>query len=512
MDGDAVHWSGARGTGVVTRSLVALFLCLGPLVACRPFSVCSSHAECQGGRCVMGKCMSVLDGGIDADEPDVPLAPVAPDGADAEVAADGKDAKVAVDLRRRPEVPADTRDAGDVPAVDGNPVDGAADTRDAPRDYPLDAPPDGAGYGLIGYVKSYTGAGFALWVYGLQAYVGDWGPAPTGQPGSGTLQAFDVHEPKTPVMSDWYTLCDPKSGGDGCEISNIIGDATRVFVSTNGKGVFAFNMLPPRPIASFAERLVNPGGTEAVSVSAMSIATINGSTFLLVGTHGDSFLRIYDVTETSELKNPVKRFPVFETGDVKSIHAMEVDGARAYLLLGVGNGEMLQVLDLSPLPNGNPIESGRMGWNMLGGYGRMRVRSSAQGSFLYVAAASVTEENIKGGLRIVDVSNPPKFTTLSVEIEPIGTLPGRGPGLAIDDNGNWAYVVTKKGLQLIDISAPTVNLVLDPRYFYKFPEAFTPPCYGGRAVFQNHLVYATALCRSEDGTVGQGGLAIYYVP
>lgn len=359
--------------------------------------------------------------------------------------------------------------------------------------------------GLIGHAQSVTGTALALWVRGSHVYVGDWGLAPLGNSSRGNLQRYDVSDPSHPVLKDSLYLCDTY-----CEIGDITGDGSRLFVASNMLGVLVFNLLDSGE-TSLSNRLISRtatgGGAALVAVTSLSGSAV--STFLLAGKHSSVNLEMYDITTSSILTNPIP-YPLL-SGNADSLFAMDVRGPLGYLLSDTVRAEFkFEIVDLSPLPGGDTIQLAEIAWSKAtDGYnGRIKV----QGDFAYVAASASDPNNsqpssVSGGLRVIDVSNPsnPFIMGKGLDLPSVGHILWSGAGLDVD--GTSVYFVTEEGLYVIDVTNPKNPQIAA---FHSFPKDFLP-CLGGRAWAQGPLVYVTAYCQSEDGLQGRGGLAIYRV-
>jgi len=413
---------------VKTSLLAGLLLGLTGLFAgCRdPMKVCSSHADCPGGQCVLGSCA----------------------------------------------------------AGDGGPN----------------------GLGLVGYIRSTTGTALALHGQGSHVYLGDWGASPTDASARGNLQDYDVSDPAHPVLRDNLFLCD-----FDCELGDISGDDSRLFVAADQLGVVTIDPLGTagNSLANHTTTLTDTGGDVAL-VTLVTLPAPKLGSFLLVGAHSSAVLAFYDVTGSSVLKTPIKYSPLAAQAEkASSLYAVQAREQVGYLMGVTAASELkFETVDLSPLPGGAPVQMSELPWpiGLYGGPGSLRV----QGNYVYVAASSLdTSQDLVGGyyggLRVINVADPkhPYFAGDGLDLPSVGSVPWNGAGLDVDES--TVYFVTEKGLTVIDVSVPAQPQLAAS---YPFPADFLP-CLGGRAMVKGDLVYVAAFCPSQDGLQGRGGLAIY---
>jgi hypothetical protein len=175
-----------------------------------------------------------------------------------------------------------------------------------------------------------------------------------------------------------------------------------------------------------------------------------------------------------------------------------IAGNRGFVLFyNEESGNRIEILDLTPLP-APPVRLGMVPFpaQTYGGVGTIKVA----GNYLYVATRH--ENSDPGGLRVIDISDPSRpFIAASVTLPDAGEMPFLGAALDVADT--HAYVVTKSGLIVFDVTDPT-NLVLTDRY--SLPTAFTPSL-GGNVVVRGPFAYVASFGDLSAG--GFGGLAIY---
>ena len=146
-------------------------------------------------------------------------------------------------------------------------------------------------------------------------------------------------------------------------------------------------------------------------------------------------LRILDVTQPATPAEVGQAFPDLYSYDVA------VAGTYLYLVDSYG----LHVMDVTDRQNPLEVGSVQLFWASETLEGRSIV---VDGGYAYVAeAASHWRTGLAGGLRIIDISDP----AAPVEVK-FYNLHTAAWGVAVE--GNYAYIVYRYGLRIIDVSIP----------------------------------------------------------
>jgi len=158
------------------------------------------------------------------------------------------------------------------------------------------------------------------------------------------------------------------------------------------------------------------------------------------GTHSNYGLWIFDVTNPGNIT--VKNFITdYDDSEPWSV-SISPDGKYAYVgcncgleIFNVSNPDNASLIAYLPLPEFN--------------YAR-GITISKDGKYVYVTNCNTSNVNDRKGIEIIDVSNP-------YDPKPVGRIATHSTafGVTLSKNGNYLYIATHKGIEVVDLSVAT---------------------------------------------------------
>ncbi|NTW01948.1 MAG: hypothetical protein HGA19_11770, partial [Oscillochloris sp.] len=340
-------------------------------------------------------------------------------------------------------------------------------------------------------VQTAAGTPLSIEVQGNLAYVGEWATSLNGATNPGALHVFNVADPCSPQLL-WST---PTTVSGNNELHDLVVRDGVAYLANDSNGLVRYKVTEPAKPTFLDQRLNDGTYTHAIFYDGGRYAYVSQ-----IYSPGHE-LAIYDMT-TFPNAAPTYYAPTFSGH--RDIHDVQVLNGRAYLLAADGyGGNHFQILDVSTPTAPSLLGDLALPCSQYGDVGDIRI----QGSVAYVATSpgcySGTHE---GGLLAINVSTPASPQVLgSVFIADAGLVPYFGASLEL--SGSKAYVVTKNGLDVFDISNPANLTLQTPAPRYAFPAALGP-ALGGHVTIKDNRAYVTVY-RDTANSASKGGMTVF---